>query len=188
MLNRIVTALVFSGLLISVPTSAAPDGSLREMLDTKITLIEYITLHTKLKSVERLATGDVTEWGDYSSVVKLSAWFDYDDSELGFDLSPVDDHYFSTVAEAKSYCRGLIKTEQRDVWLTLLFYTTPNGWGRGGLGTDGFYEQLYKSSKIRVSIDGRQILEEELPEGEYFLRCKASLDDEGEVKNFSYNL
>lgn len=64
MLNRIVTALVFSGLLISVPTSAAPDGSLREMLDTKITLIEYITLHTKLKSVERLATGDVTEWGN----------------------------------------------------------------------------------------------------------------------------
>ena len=48
----------------------------------------------------------------YCSVVELSVKFDYGDSELTFVLNPVDDHYFSTIAEAKSYCRDLIRAER----------------------------------------------------------------------------
>lgn len=187
MVNRIVTPLILFGLLISVPTSAAPDGSLRKMLDTNITLIEYITLLTKLRSVERLAKGDASKWGEYSSVVELSVNFDWDDSELTFELVAVDDHYHSSIAEAKSYCRDLIRAERMTVWLMLLFYSTPNGWHTGGLDTDEFQDQLRESTKIRASVDYREI-EEELPEGEYALHCTASLDKDAEIKSFSYNL
>lgn len=187
MLNRIVTTLVLSSLLISAPTSAAPDGSLSKMLNTNITLIEYITLRTKLTSVERLATGKVTKWGDYSSVVELSVNFDYDDSDLTFSLSAVDDHYFATISEAKSYCRDLIRAERMTVWITLLFYSTPSGWTRGDLDTDEFQNQLRESTKIRAAVGYREI-EETLPEGERFLECIASLDKDAEIKNFSYNL
>jgi hypothetical protein len=187
MLNRIVTAFVLFGLLISVPTSAAPDGSLRKMLDTKITLIEYITLRTDLESVKRLATGKVTKWGDYSSVVELRVFFRYDDSELTFELVPANDHYFSTVAEAKSYCRDLSRAERSNVWLQLFADSSPNGWTANGVGAEGFRSQLYTSTKIVVGVD-RGYIKEQLPEGEYSLLCKAYLDDEGEIKNFSYNL
>lgn len=186
-LNHIATAFVLSSLLISVPTSSAPDGSLRAMLDTEITLIEYITLQTKLASIERLATGDVTKWGDYSGAVHLDVVFDYDDSELIFAVVPVDRHYFSTVAEAKSYCRNLIRAERIDVWGLLIWYAKPNGWASGGLQTNDFLGLLAQSSKIRSIIGGARI-EEELPEGEYSLECIASLDDEGRIKSFSYNL
>lgn len=187
MLSRIAFTFVLSSLLISAPTSAAPDGSLRKMLDTNITLIEYITLKTDLESVKRLAKGRTTKWGNYSSVVELRVFFKYNDSELRFDLDPVDDHYFSTVAKAKSYCRDLIRAERFYVWLLLFSDSTPNGWSTGGLGVDGFRPQLYESAKI-VSAVGRDYIEEQLPEGEYGLTCVASLDNEGAVKNFSYNL
>lgn len=187
MLNRIVTAFVLSVVLISAPTSAAPDGSLRKMLDTKITLIEYITLKTQLESVERLARGSITEWGNYSSVVKLSASFDYGDGELTFRLMPEDDHSFSTLASAKSYCRDLIREERDIIWILLLMDSTPNGWITDSLETDDFFERLYGSSKIRVLITGSRITEK-LPENEYYLECIASLDNEGKVKSFSYNL
>jgi hypothetical protein len=187
-LSRVAAAFVLSSLLIAEPTSAAPDGSLKKMLDTNITLIEYITLKTQLESVERLAVGLVTEWGDYSSVVKLSAAFDYEDSELAFSLSPVVKPLFSTVAVAKPYCRDLIRAERLTVLILLLIDSTPNGWSSGSLKADGFYEKLYKSSKIRVSIRSSDILKEKLPEGEIYLSCEASLDAEGEIKNFSYNL
>lgn len=187
MLKRIVTAFVLPILLISGSTFAAPDGSLRKMLDTQITVIEYIEIKTKLASIQRLATGNATKWGDYSSVVELRVFFKYDDNELTFALVPVDDHYFSTIAEAKSYCRDLIKEERLIVWLLLIADSSPNGWSTARLETGDFFEQLYASSKIRVSINKKYIAEE-LPEGEYVLRCKASLDNEGEVKSFSYNL
>lgn len=186
-LTTLVTAFVLSGLLISMPTSAAPDGSLRKMLDTKITLIEYIELRTKLRSVERLATGVVTEWGDYTSVVRLHTVFDHDDSELTFWLNPEDDHYFSTIAEAKSYCRDLIRKERLEVWLLLVVYSTPSGWTTDSLDTDEFQKKLYQSAKIVTAL-GREQVEEQLPEEEHVLRCEASLDDKGQVKNFSYNL
>ena len=187
MLNRIVTAFVLCTLLISAPTFAAPDGSLRKMLDTKITLIEYITLYTKLTSVEREARGRTREWGDYSSVVRLRVDFDYEDSELAFTLTPVEDHNFSTVAEAKPYCRDLIRAERLSVWALLFFNSEPNGWSTGSLDSDDFNEKLLKSSKIRTYI-GKGQIEEELPEGEYSLACTASLDEDGQIKNFSYNL
>ena len=187
MLNRIVTAFVLSGLLVSAPTSAAPDGSLRKMLDTNITLIEYITLQTRLKSVERLVTGEVTKWGDYSGTVKLDVVFNYDDSELMFALAPVDKHYFSTVSEAKTYCRDLIRAERTSVFLLLSWYARPNGWSSGSLKTDDFFGRLSQSSKIRLLIVDSRI-KEELPEEDFFLECIASLDDEGKIKNFSYNL
>lgn len=187
MLSRIAFTFVLSSLLISAPTSAAPDGSLRKMLDTNITLIEYITLKTDLESVKRLATGRATTWGDYSSVVELRVFFRYDDSELTFDLAPVDDHYFATVAEAKSYCRDLIKEERFWVAFHLFADSTPNGWSTVGLDVDDFRAQLYKSTKIVVGVF-RGNIKEQLPEGEYSLVCRAYLDDEGAIKNFSYNL
>ena len=186
-LNRIATAFVLFGLLISAPTSAAPDGSLRKMLDTEITLIEYITLKTELRSLTRLAKGEVSKWGEYSSVVELSVKFDYGDGELTFVLNPVDDHYFSTIAEVKSYCRDLIREEQSAVWVQLLFYSTPNGWSMEGLDTDEFQDQLRESTKIRAFVFNNEI-EEALPEGESYLICTASLDKDGKIKNFSYNL
>jgi hypothetical protein len=64
--NRIAATFVLSTLLISASTFAAPDGSLRKMLNTQITLIEYITLYTKLTSVEREARGRTREWGDFA--------------------------------------------------------------------------------------------------------------------------
>lgn len=184
-LSRIASAFVLSSLLISAPTSAAPDGSLRKMLDTNITLIEYITLQTQLRSVQRLATGRVTKWGDYSGAVKLDLAFNYDDSELMFALVPVDKHFFSTISEAKTYCRDLIRAERNTVWGLLVWYAKPNGWSSGGLKTYDFLGQLTQSSKIRLIIHN---IEEELPEGEYSLECIASLDDEGKIKSFSYNL
>ena len=180
-------AFVLSSFLISAPTSAAPDGSLRKMLDTKITLIEYITLRTQLRSVKRLATGEVTKWGDYSGVVTMSVWFDHDDSDLTFALSAVDDHYHSTIAEAKSYCRDLIRAERREVWLVLFFYSSPSGWTTDTLDTDEFQERLRESTKIRASVGYKEI-EEKLPEGEVALHCTASLDKDAKIKNFSYNL
>lgn len=186
-LNRIATTFVLSSLLISVPASAAPDGSLRKMLDTDITLIEYITLKTDLETVKRLAKGQATKWGDYSSVVELRVFFKYDDSELSFNLFPVEDHYFSTVAKAKSYCRDLIRAERFDVWFQLLAYSSPNGWAASGVEAEGFRSQLYASTKIVVGV-GRDYIEEQLPEGESSLLCKAYLDDEGQIKSFSYNL
>lgn len=182
----LATVFVLSSLLISAPTSAAPDGSLRKMLDTKITLIEYITLQTDLRSLRRVAKGVVSEWGEYSSVVEIYVDFDYDDSELSFVLRPVDGHYFSTIAKAKSYCRDLIREERFSLWLHLLTHSTPNGWSKSSLQAEDFEKQLYKSTKIETAVD-RVYIEEELPEGES-LRCKASLDDKGEIKNFSYNL
>ncbi len=186
-LSHIFTTVVLSSLLIPVPASAAPDGSLKKMLDTNITLIEYITLHVRLQSVERLAEGRVTKWGDYSSVVRMSALFDFEDSELTIVLNPVDDHYFSTVAEAKSYCRDLIRAELLDVWMILVLNSTPSGWSTGSLGGDDFVEKLSESSKIRVSVR-RTYIDEKLPEEEYALNCTASLDKAGDIENFSYNL
>jgi hypothetical protein len=174
-------------MLASVSVSAAPDGSLRKMLDTQITLLEYIEIKTKLESIERLATGKSTRWGRYYGVVKLSARFDYEEGELIFDLEPVDTHDFSTVAEAKSYCRDLISAERIIVWLLLVTESKPNGWSIGLLDTDDFFEKLYGSSKIRVSVVKTEIAEE-LPERENFLECEASLDNKGKVKRFSYNL
>ena len=185
--SRIASAFVLSSLLISAPTSAAPDGSLKKMLDTNITLIEYIALQTRLDSVERLATGEITKWGDYSGVVKMSAWFSYKDGNLDFTLTPVDNHVFSTVAEAKSYCRDLIRAERRAVWLLLLLDSTPNGWSTASLDADEFQAQLYRSSIISTSIYETNIAEK-VPDEEYRLECIASLDDEGKIKSFSYNL
>ena len=99
----------------------------------------------------------------------------------------MEDHYFSTIAKAKSYRRDLITAERISVWLLLFLDSTPNGWTSGSLDADNFQEQLYESAKIRASVSSKNI-GEPLPEKVYTLQCEASLDDKGEIKNFSYNL
>lgn len=186
--NRISAILVLSGALISAPTLAEPNGALKKMLDFEITLLEYIELHTKLHSVERLALGDVTVLDQYNfGLVRLSATFDFDENELIFNLNPTNRESFSSIADAKSYCRNLITAEQFEVWFLLMDKTSPNGWSRGSVGSEEHLEELYKSSKLRHMIWKRQI-EEELPERVSYLECKASLDKDGELKSFSYNM
>ena len=166
---------------------ATAEGSLRTMLETNITLMEYIEIKTGLESLERMTAGRVTKWGEYSSVVKLRARLGYGHEVLRFHLEPLEDYSFSTIADAKSYCRDLIRAENRSVWILLLGSSTPNGWSNSKLGADDFYKRLFISSEIRVIIEGYEIAEV-LPEQESYLICDASLDEKGNVEKFSYNI
>lgn len=186
--NRLAAIFVLSGALLSATTFAEPGGALKKMLDVEITLLEYIELQTKLRSVERLALGHVTRMGQYNfGSVDLSARFDFDENELIFNLNSKNQDSFSTIVEAKSYCKNLLTAEQLEVWLLLIDKTSPNGWSRASIETDEHLQELYKRSKLRTVILTYQI-EENLPEGERFLVCEASLDKEGKIKSFSYNI
>ena len=142
---------------------------------------------TRLQSVERLAAGKVTKWGEHSSVVKLDASFDHGEGDLTFYLYPVDRRYHFTIAEAKSYCRDLIKAEELTVRRLLFIGSSPNGWTTPSLASEDFTEQLYENTKLGVSIDERWI-DEKLPEDEYSLECEAEMPRARGIKNFSYNL
>jgi hypothetical protein len=157
------------------------------MLDTNITLIEYIALKAELYSVKRLATGRTTKWTGYESIVSVSALFDYGDGELKLLLQPNDDPLFLTIGNAKSYCRGLIEAEQPHFWLLLTTGSTPNGWSNSALKRGVIYRDLFANTTINVMIDARNI-KEETPEEQSWLNCTASLSETGKIKDWSYNL
>lgn len=172
---------------LSVKAQVAGADSLTTMLNTNITLLEYIKLNARFIGIERAASEKTTKWNGYESVVGFDVSFDAREKELNIVLDPTISPSFETIADAKEYCTQLIQAERMDAVILLSFGWRPNGWGNVGLSKEGFSENLLLSSRITTRVGENQIVEP-FPRKAYFLNCEASINGGGEIISWTYNL
>ena len=172
---------------LSVKVQIAGADSTTTMLNTNITLLEYIKLNARFIGIERAVSEKTTKWNGYESVVGFDVSFDAREKELNIVLDPTISPSFQTIADAKEYCTQLIQAERLEAIILLSFGWRPNGWGNVGLNKEDFSENLLLSSKITTRVGENQILES-FPRKAYFLNCEASINGAGEIIRWSYNL
>lgn len=186
-MKKLVLAAVV--MLFSTTTMAEPSGSLKAMLDTNITLIEYLDLKIGVESLRRQVTGRKTVWfansTRYESVVEIHINFDYDESKLYWQYQPVDHPIFKTTKAAKEYCRALqkVEVENRSVLVLTSLGTSPLGWGNSKTNTKGYYEGIYANSVLRTIV-----FPENIEDSSELLVCRASLNKDMEIASWSFNI
>lgn len=171
---------------LSVKVQVAGADSVTTMLNTNITLLEYIKLKARFIGIERAVSEKTTKWNGYESVVEFDVWFDAREKELKVVLAPTISPSFQTIADAKEYCTQLIQAERLEAVILLSFGWRPNGWGNVSLNKEGFTENLLLSSKIATTVGQNQILES-FPRKTYVLQCEANINGGGEIIRWSYN-
>jgi len=188
MKKLIAVALV----LFSTATAAEPSGSLKTMMETPISLIEYLELKVLLDSLKSIAKQDVSTWkvkdDQYKSVVTTSMFFDYSENKLIYELSPVTIHELNSIKHAKAYCRALIERHRHIAWFHSRFNTTPHGYGTGITLSEDFTKDALKNTVIRTTIKDIAFMFANLPKNLPPLECKASLNEAGEIAKWSFNL
>ena len=184
-MKKLITAVIL--MFCTMTTTAEPTGSLRAMMDTQITLIEYLKLQVQIDSLLGVVKDEKRQWGTefglYESIVERNLKFDYDADRLIYHVIPIDEPTFKSMKEAKAYCRALIVSQRRDVWVRSLFNSTPEGWGNSRINADDYEKGVFEHSIIQNYIPQKRI--EDSEEG---LFCKANLNGEGEIKSWSFSI
>lgn len=148
-MKKIVAILIA---LSSIHGLAAPSGSLKAMLDTRITLLEYYELHLKIFSIERLATDEKTTWSTedalYESVVMYDVSLDFAESKLRHSIGLQEAPTFATIDEAKASCKSLIERSSKILKIIMADSITPNGWGNSATNDDDFLPNVRSNSII----------------------------------------
>lgn len=187
-MKKIIAILIA---LSSMHGLAAPSGSLKAMLDTKITLLEYYELRVDILNAKRLARNIKSSWGTedalYRSVVTYGVSLDFAESKLVHNIYLEEDPTFATIDEAKASCKSLIEMSKSLLSVALRNYTTPSGWGNSATNDDDFLGNVTSNSIIKRAEFSWNI-KEKLPDGEGALVCKASLDEDGNISQWSFNL
>lgn len=184
-MKKLITAVIL--MFCTMTTTAEPTGSLRTMMDTNITLIEYLRLQVQIDSLLGVVKDEKRQWGTefglYESIVERNLRFDYDADRLIYYVIPIDEPTFKSMKEAKAYCRALIVNQRLDVWFRSLFNSSPEGWSNSVLNADDYEKGVFEHSIIQNFIP-----QERIEDSEEGLVCKANLNGEGEIKSWSFNI
>ena len=189
-MKKLILAAVV--VLFSTTTTAEPSGSLRTMLNTQITLIEYLELKVLIGNVERRVGNYKSFWQaggqNYEAVVNRYVKFDYEENKLIISLFPLATHTFNSIENAKAYCQELIKTENLFRGFSTGSFTEPNGWGNSGTNNNGYLDGIRKNVVLRTSIFKRQFEDGKLPDNMRELECMGRMDAKGKIASWSFNL
>ncbi|MDB2616629.1 hypothetical protein N9Z13_06985 [Luminiphilus sp.] len=177
---------------MSSSAMAEPSGSLKAMLETKITLIEYYVLMTKIQNVHYLVVDRRISWGDsptHESLVQIYPSFDYENSKLKHDIQLFNYYYteLGSISDAKAYCKGILLSASWLLAENLLSYLRPNGWGNSKTNAKDFEDNVFANSTMETTVSSGQIAED-LPKGEHKLECTASLDKYGQIYGWTFNI
>lgn len=189
-MKKLVLAAVV--MLFSTTTMAEPSGSLKTMLNTPITLIEYLEIKMLIANVQREAEPFESWWQagerNYKAVVNRFVKFDYEENKLVFSLYPKATHTFNSIENAKVYCQALIKMEHIQISILIEDLTTPNGWGNSGTNSEGYLDGIRKNVILKTSIYKGNFEGVKLPDNMETLECMASLNETGQISSWSFNL
>ena len=171
---------------------AEPSGSLKAMLNTQITLIEYLELKVLISDLDNRVMNYTSSWqaGEqkYETFVSMSVKFDYGENKLIFLLTPEVYDSFNSLENARAYCRALIEYKLGEVFGKILLDTTANGWGNSGTNNKGYFDGIRKNTILKTSIPGSQIEGVKLPNNMLTFDCMAKMDETGEISSWSFNL
>ena len=189
-MKKLILAAVV--MLFSTTTMAEPSGSLKAMLNTQITLIEYLELKVLIGNVQRGVGNHKSFWQageqNYKAVVNRYVEFDYEENKLVFSLHPMATHTFNSIENAKAYCQALIKTGNLFTQFGTGAYITPNGWGNSGTNNEGYLDGIRKNVVLKTSIYKGQFEGGKLPDNMRKLECIGRMDAKGEIASWSFNL
>lgn len=178
------------GIVFSTVATAEPSGSLKTMMETPITLIEYIDIKTQLRHLRSgphiWAAGGKTYRAKFDGRVQ----FDYDENKLRFfvDAKGLAELSFKTLAEAKAYSQAMIEVESLYIFMLANDFSRPNGWGTKSTNAENFRGGVHENIIIENIIPTVLIEELRGKESPHYLETEAHWDERGKIVRWSFNL